>query len=60
MTAPAPVAKLAYITDPGPDEILLNVQTEGDEVFRQFRITRDQLFNINADSANILAGRKDD
>lgn len=52
MTDPTP-ANLAYLTDPSPREVVLNVQVEGQEVQR-FKINRDQLFGLNAKSADIL------
>ncbi len=52
-------AQLAYLTNPSNGVFVLNVQTENGALLR-FAITRDQLFNINADSANILAGRREE
>ncbi len=51
MTETTP-AKLVYLTasDAAP---ILNVQNEKDELIR-FTLTRDQLFQINAQSANLL------
>ncbi len=45
-------AKLIYLTAPDTAPIL-NVQNEKDELIR-FTLTRDQLFQINAQSANLL------
>lgn len=50
-------AQLAYVTNPANGVFVLNVQTDNGALLR-FSLTRDQLFNINADSANILAGRR--
>lgn len=49
---PAP-AKLAFITDPAPGEVVFNAQVEGEELHR-FRLNRDQLFALNAKTADIL------
>lgn len=46
-------AHLAFITNPSQREVLLNVQIEGQEIQR-FQINRDQLFGLNAKSADIL------
>lgn len=51
MTAPQP-AKLAFLTSPEPGVYLLNVQ-EAEEL-RRWQLTRDQLFNLNKDTADIL------
>ena len=54
MTDPAyPAAYLAFLTNPSPREAVLNVQVLGQEVQR-FRLDRDQLFGLNAKSADIL------
>lgn len=53
--APVCRAQLARIVHEAP-AIIFRVQTEDGE--QQFVLTRDQLFGINADSANILAGVK--
>lgn len=50
-------AQLARIVDERPSPVF-RVQTGEGEV-HDYTLTRDQLFNINADSAAILAGRKD-
>lgn len=52
MTEPAPV-KLAFLTDPEPRRAVLNVQV-GEEEIQRFEISRDQLFALNAKSADIL------
>lgn len=48
-----PPAHLAFLTNPSPREAVLNVQLEGQELQR-FQINREQLFAINAKSADIL------
>lgn len=58
MTTSPHTAQLARIVHE-PPAIIFRVQTENGALLN-FALTRDQLFNINADSANILAGRKDD
>lgn len=45
-------AKLVYLTAPEVAPVL-NVQTEQDELIR-FVLTKDQLFQLNAQSANLL------
>lgn len=52
-------AKIVCIVGENPTTIILKVQTH-DGMLIEYSITRDQLFNINADSANILAGRQDE
>lgn len=49
----APPAHLAFLVNQAPGEVVLNVQVEGEEVQR-FRINRDQIFALNAKSADIL------
>jgi hypothetical protein len=51
MAEPQP-AQLAFLTDPEPGVVLLNVQTDGE--LQRFRINRDQLFVLNKDTADIL------
>ncbi|MGM4997814.1 hypothetical protein AB8A05_04050 [Tardiphaga sp. 538_B7_N1_4] len=46
----APVAKLAYLTQPAPGVILLNIQIEGRE-FERVEVTRDQLANMVVEGA---------
>jgi len=41
----APVAKLAYLTQPAPGVIVLNLQIEGRE-FERVEVTRGQLANM--------------
>jgi hypothetical protein len=48
-----PQAKLAFLTNPAPGEAVFNVQVEGEEL-RRFELTRDQLFNLNSQTADIL------
>jgi hypothetical protein len=57
MTTPtrAERARIARLVHEAP-AIIFRVQTEEGEL-HDYRLTRDQLFNINADSAAILAGR---
>lgn len=52
MTEPRP-ADLAFLTDPERGVFVLNVQVEGEEL-RCFRLNRDQVFNLNKDTADIL------
>jgi hypothetical protein len=49
----APPAKLFYLTNPVRGETIVNIQVEGDELLR-FTINKDQLFALNAKSADIL------
>lgn len=51
MTDPQP-AQLAFLTDPEPGVVLLNVQVDGE--LQQFRLNRDQIFILNKDTADIL------
>ena len=46
-------AKLAYLTDPDPRRPVLNVQVDDEEIQR-FEINRDQLLNLNKQTADIL------
>lgn len=46
-------AKLAYLTSPEKGETYLHVMSEGAEL-QSFRITRDQLLRLNAETADIL------
>lgn len=48
-----PTAKLAYLTHPEKGEVVLNLQTEGQDIQR-FKLTRDHLFNLNSQTADIL------
>ena len=52
MSDPRP-AKLLFLTDPTPKQAVLNVQV-GEEDLQRFELTRDQLFALNAKSADIL------
>lgn len=47
-------AKLAFLTDPEPGVVLLNVQVEGEDELQRFKLNRDQLFMLNKDTADIL------
>jgi hypothetical protein len=51
MAEPQP-AQLAFLTDPEPGVVLLNVQVDGE--LQRFQINRDQLFILNKDTADIL------
>jgi hypothetical protein len=64
MTAP-PVARLAYITQPEPDTVLLNLQFDPDQPrvvdvtatgsrFERIQISRTQLENIVKDGVGVL------
>lgn len=46
-------AHLCFITNPAPREAVLNVQVQNEELLR-FNLNRDQLFALNAKSADIL------
>lgn len=48
-----PEAKFAFITDPERGVAILNVQVEGKDLER-FRLSRDHLFNLNKQTADIL------
>lgn len=48
-----PNAQLAFITNPEKGETILNTQVEGEELQR-IRLSREQLFALNAKSADIL------
>lgn len=52
MSEPAP-AKFCFLTAPEPGVFLLNVQEEGEEI-RRWQLNRDQLFNLNSQTADIL------
>lgn len=45
--------QLVYLTLPAPSEPILNIQYSRDS-FVQFRLTRDQLYNLNCDIADAL------
>jgi hypothetical protein len=64
MTNP-PLARLAYITEPEPDTVWLNLQFDPDQPrvtdvtasgsrFERVQITRDQLANIVKDGVGVL------
>jgi hypothetical protein len=53
MTTTERPAKFAFITNPAPKEAVLNVQIE-DEELQRFRLNRDHLFALNAQTADIL------
>lgn len=46
----APVAKLAYLTQPAPGVIHLNLQVEGRD-YERIELTKDQLSNIVVEGA---------
>lgn len=48
---PVPVAKLAYLTQPGPGKFVLNLQLPWDVEVRRVEISRAQLGNILVDGA---------
>jgi hypothetical protein len=48
---PARIAKLAYLTEPGPGKFVLNLQFEGDIEASRVEISRAQLGNILVDGA---------
>jgi hypothetical protein len=52
MPDPIP-AHLLFLTDPEPRKAVLNLQVAGQEIQR-FEVNRDQLFALNAKSADIL------
>jgi hypothetical protein len=43
------IAKIAYLSTPGPDRFVLNVQTFGNDVLQQFEITKAHMINILLD-----------
>jgi hypothetical protein len=43
------IAKIAYLTTPGPDRFVLNIQTFGCDDVQQFEISRHHLANIIID-----------
>ena len=43
------IAKIAYLTTPGPDRFVLNIQTLGCDDVQQFEISRHHLANIIID-----------
>lgn len=53
MTDPTP-AKLFYLTHPARGETVVNVQTVEGQELQRFVLTKDQLFAVNAKSADIL------
>ncbi len=53
MTTTERPAKHVFLTNPSPKEAVLNLQIEGEELQR-FRISRDHLFGLNAQTADIL------
>ncbi len=52
MTTP-PTLKHFFLTNPERGETVVNIQIEGEELQR-FRINKDHLFGVNAQSADIL------
>jgi hypothetical protein len=51
---PAFVAKLAYLTQPGPGKFVLNIQFPWDLEVRRVEISRAQLGNILADGSGMV------
>lgn len=49
----APAARLVFLTDPERGVALLNVQV-GQGELQTFRLSRDHLFNLNKQTADIL------
>jgi hypothetical protein len=45
------IAKLAYLTTPGPDRFVLNIQTFGSDEIQRFEIAKAHLANILIDGA---------
>lgn len=43
------IAKIAYLTTPGPNRFILNIQTFGCDDVQQFEISRHHLANILID-----------
>lgn len=43
------IAKIAYLTTPGPNRFVLNIQTFGCEDLQQFEISKHHLANILID-----------
>lgn len=43
------IAKIAFLTTPGPDRFVLNIQTFGSEDVQQFEISRHHLANMIID-----------
>jgi hypothetical protein len=48
-----PQLKLFYLTDPTRGDAVVNIQEDGKELQR-FQLSRDQLFALNAKTAEIL------
>lgn len=46
-------AKLAYLTNPDARVVVINIQVDEGEPVR-FRLSREQLFNLNSASADML------
>jgi hypothetical protein len=46
------IARLAYLTSPGPDRYLLNIQRFGSDDIEQIEISEGHLGNIVADAAH--------
>lgn len=46
-------AKIAYLTTPGPDRFVLNVQPVGSDEIQQFEITKAHLANIIIDGTSL-------
>jgi hypothetical protein len=43
------IAKIAYLSTPGPDRFVLNIQTFGSDDLQQFEITKAHMINILID-----------
>jgi len=43
------IAKIAYLTTPGPDRFVLNIQTFGSDDIQSFEISKHHLANILID-----------
>lgn len=48
-----PSAHVVFLTSPEPRVIVLTVATEGGQPLR-FKISKDQLFSLNAQTADVL------
>jgi hypothetical protein len=47
------IAKLAYLTTPGPDRFVLNIQPYGSDDIMRFEIAKAHLANILIDGASL-------
>ena len=48
------IARLAYLTTPGPDRFVLNFQVFGCEGLQSIEISRDHMANIVIDGASLV------